>query len=104
MKFTSSAIAAILLLATTTTKTNSVEAFAFTPSLTRSHCIGSDSVTTTTLFLSPDHLTNAMAKTHEEKIRALKDIEDKKNAEIQVSGRDRNEKSNFDINTIRHST
>ena len=91
MRFTSSAMAAIMLLATTTTtttKTNSVEAFAFTPSLTRSHCIGSDSA----LFLSPDDLTNAMAKAHEEKIRALKDIEDKKNAEIQVSGREKSKK------------
>lgn len=37
------------------------------------------------LLLSPDDLTNYMAKAHEEKIRALKDIEDKKNVEILVS-------------------
>lgn len=36
------------------------------------------------LFLSPKDLTNYMAKAHEEKIRAIKDVEDKKNAEIQT--------------------
>jgi hypothetical protein len=90
MRFTSSVIAAILLLASTTTR-NSVEAFTFTPSpkshdlpsLTKGYSRRSDS--TTALFLSPEDLTNAMAKAHEEKIRAIKDIEDKKNAEIQVS-------------------
>ena len=37
------------------------------------------------LFLSPEDLTDYMTKAHEEKIRAIKDIEDKKNAEIRVS-------------------
>jgi hypothetical protein len=37
------------------------------------------------LFLSPDDLTNYMAKAHEEKVRALKEMEEKKNAEIKVS-------------------
>ena len=37
------------------------------------------------LFVTPEDLTNAMAKAHEEKIRAMKDVEDKKNAEIKVS-------------------
>jgi len=36
------------------------------------------------LFLSPEDLTDYMTKAHEEKIRAIKDIEDKKNAEIRT--------------------
>ncbi|KAG7360757.1 hypothetical protein IV203_035856 [Nitzschia inconspicua] len=40
--------------------------------------------TTSALRLTPQDLTDMMAKAHEEKIRALKDIEDKKNAEIQA--------------------
>jgi hypothetical protein len=46
---------------------------------------GSGRLMDSPLFLSPDDLTNYMAKAHEEKIRALKEIEDKKNAEIMVS-------------------
>jgi monoamine oxidase len=40
------------------------------------------------LHLSPQDLTDMMAKAHEEKIRAMKGIEEKKNAEIQVNRRD----------------
>jgi hypothetical protein len=40
--------------------------------------------TTTAIQVTPQDLTEMMAKAHEEKIRAMKDIEEKKNAEIQV--------------------
>jgi hypothetical protein len=62
-----------------------VEAFTFT---TKKHDLLSargHAVSDSALFLSPEDLTNAMAKAHEEKIRAMKDLETKKNAEIQVS-------------------
>lgn len=36
------------------------------------------------LFLSPDELTNYMAKAHEEKLRAVKVVEQKKDAQIQT--------------------
>lgn len=36
------------------------------------------------LFLSPEDLTNYMAKAHEEKLRAIKEVETKKDTEIMV--------------------
>lgn len=78
MKFTSSVLAAALLAA------YSVNTEAFT---TRQMTAQSSTKTNTNsaLFVTPEDLTNAMAKAHEEKIRAMKDVEDKKNAEIKVN-------------------
>lgn len=76
MKFTSAVVTATLLTA------GAVNTLAFTTNqMPKSMGISSSSA----LFLSPEDLTNAMAKAHEEKIRAMKDIEDKKNAEIKVN-------------------
>mmetsp|Transcript_26992 Transcript_26992/g.59347 ORF Transcript_26992/g.59347 Transcript_26992/m.59347 type:complete len:454 (+) Transcript_26992:455-1816(+) len=78
MRFTSSAIAALLLVATSSPL---VHSFVQT---TKPNDIG---LRTTgngpnALFLTPEDLTNYMAKAHEEKIRAIEDVETKKNAEI----------------------
>mmetsp|Transcript_24748 Transcript_24748/g.52296 ORF Transcript_24748/g.52296 Transcript_24748/m.52296 type:complete len:83 (-) Transcript_24748:1332-1580(-) len=80
MRFTSSAIAALLLVATSSPL---VHSFVQT---TKPNDIG---LRTTgngpnALFLTPEDLTNYMAKAHEEKIRAIEDVETKKNAEIHV--------------------
>lgn len=93
MKFTSSVLSAALVLAGSSF---SVYGFMFTKN---SVCPSSSStirrngsndhpngrrLLDSRLFLSPEDLTNYMAKAHEDKIRALKEIEDKKNAEIKV--------------------
>ena len=78
MKFTSSVVTATLLAAAF-----SVDTLAFIhKQATKSSSL---TVSPSALFVTPEDLTNAMAKAHEEKIRAMKDIEDKKNAEIKVS-------------------
>eukprot|EP00536_Pseudo-nitzschia_multiseries_P002928 jgi/Psemu1/252155/estExt_Genewise1Plus.C_410138 len=77
MKFATSALSAFLLLATSPL----VHSFGQTANTA---AIGSRTTgTVNALFLSPEDLTNYMAKAHEEKIRAIKEVEDKKNVVIQ---------------------
>ena len=85
MKIAGSALAALLLVAAAPT------AHSFAPTITKAKIIknGSKSGTVrsadTLMFLSPEDLTDYMAKAHEAKIRAVKEVEDQKNAQIQVS-------------------
>ena len=72
MKFTASALSAFLLVATTPVVTS------FAPSLQSRTTVG------TPLRLTPEDLTDYMAKAHTEKLRAVKEVETKKNAEIKV--------------------
>ena len=95
MKFTCSVLTAALVLGvtpfggnclvvtknTSSPKTSGKNVFRFSG---RCHLGQGRRMADTSLFLSPEDLTNYMAKAHEDKIRALKEIEDKKNAEIKV--------------------
>ncbi|MGK3751136.1 MAG: hypothetical protein ACI8RD_003436 [Bacillariaceae sp.] len=89
MKFTSSVVAALVLLDAAIP----VHSFMYTRQANNLKCtIGrrvttesSSSSSSSSLFLSPEDLTDYMAKAHEEKIRAVKEVEDKKNAQINVS-------------------
>jgi len=72
MKFTASALSAFLLVATTPVVTS------FAPSLQSRTTVG------TPLRLTPEDLTDYMAKAHTEKLRAVKEVETKKNAEIKT--------------------
>ena len=81
MKFAKSAVTAALL--TAMVSVDNTLAFHARPTMTRP--MVSSTSSPSALFVTPEDLTNAMAKAHEEKIRAMKDIEDKKNAEIKVS-------------------
>ena len=76
MKFTTSALSAFLLVATTPVITSFVS-----PNLQSRTRVFDP------LSLSPDDLTDYMAKAHNEKLRAVKEVETKKNEEIQVSSR-----------------
>ena len=84
MKFTNSVLAAFLLVATTP----AVHSFTSTTKATtnnlkfRTSSAGRGAADA--LFLSPEELTNYMVKAHEEKIRAVKEVEAVKNAQIQV--------------------
>ena len=80
MKFTCSVVTALFLIATWT-----AHSFTYTTMTNFNSKSGAGRITETLLFLTPDDLTNYMAKAHEEKIRAMKGIEEKKNAEIEVS-------------------
>ena len=82
MRFTTFALSSFLLFATSPVVTSFVPA-------TRSNDLHSRSAAGVSepLFLSPEDLTNYLAKAHEEKLRALKDVETKKNGEIQVRGK-----------------
>lgn len=76
MKFTSSALAAFLLVATSPVVTS------FLPAATiPARATGGVSEA---LFLAPEDLTNYMVKAHEEKLRAIKEVEAKKDGEIQT--------------------
>ena len=91
MKFTSSVVAALVLL----DAAFPVHSFMYTRQANNLKCtIGrrvtatessSSSSSSSSLFLSPEDLTDYMVKAHEEKIRAVKEVEDKKNAQINVS-------------------
>jgi len=72
MKFTTSALSAFLLVATTPVITSFVS-----PNLQSRTRVFDP------LSLSPDDLTDYMAKAHNEKLRAVKEVETKKNEEIQ---------------------
>mmetsp|Transcript_25980 Transcript_25980/g.42577 ORF Transcript_25980/g.42577 Transcript_25980/m.42577 type:complete len:439 (+) Transcript_25980:169-1485(+) len=80
MKFSATVVAAVLL------GTSSANGFSFTTSSGKDSLStrGGPLVSDSALFLSPEDLTTAMAKAHEEKIRAMRDIEEKKNAEIKA--------------------
>lgn len=79
MKFATTVVGAVLLAATSTTN-------AFVPlGNKQQNAVGSRQRSTfSALQVTPKDLTDMMAKAHEEKIRAMKAIEDQKNAEIQV--------------------
>lgn len=79
MRFTTSALSAFLLVARSPAVTSFVPA-------TRSNDLQSRSTAGVSrpLFLSPEDLTNYMANAHEEKLRAINDVETKKNVEIQT--------------------
>ena len=79
MKSTNSALAALLLVATSTIVTSFVPATNPNDSKSRAREGGFEA-----LFLSPEDLTNYMAKAHEEKLRAIKEVEVKKDSEIKV--------------------
>lgn len=74
MKFTTSALTTFLLVATTPVVTSFVS-----PNM-QSRTRVSES-----LSLTPEDLTDYMAKAHNEKLRAVKEVETKKNEEILVS-------------------
>mmetsp|Transcript_29931 Transcript_29931/g.64085 ORF Transcript_29931/g.64085 Transcript_29931/m.64085 type:complete len:453 (+) Transcript_29931:317-1675(+) len=80
MKFTNSVLTAFLLVATTSV----VDSFTFSRKANDLRSVAVTGRTLEPLFLSPEDLTNYMAKAHEEKIRAIKEVEDKKNGEIQT--------------------
>ena len=82
MKFTNPVLAAFLLVATTP----AVHSFTYTTKTTTNNLKSRTSAGrgAKALFLSPEELTNYMAKAHEEKIRAVKEVEAVKNAQIQV--------------------
>ena len=73
-------LTAFLLVATTSV----VDSFTFSRKANDLRSVAVTGRTLEPLFLSPEDLTNYMAKAHEEKIRAIKEVEDKKNGEIQV--------------------
>lgn len=79
MKSTNSALAALLLVATSTIVTSFVPATNPNDSKSRAREGGFEA-----LFLSPEDLTNYMAKAHEEKLRAIKEVEVKKDSEIKT--------------------
>jgi hypothetical protein len=87
MKFTSSVVAALVLLDAAVP----VHSFMYTRQANNLKCTIERRVTTesssssSSLFLSPEDLTDYMTKAHAEKIRAVKEVEDKKNAQINVS-------------------
>jgi hypothetical protein len=86
MKFTSSVVAALVLLDAAIP----VHSFMYTRQANNLKCaigrrVTTESSSSSSLFLSPEDLTDYMAKAHEEKIRAVKEVEDKKNAQINVS-------------------
>jgi len=76
MKFISSVLAAFLLVAIP------VHSFMYTRQANNLRCTKRGKTDGGLLFLSPEDLTDYMAKAHEAKIRAIKDVEDKKNNEI----------------------
>ena len=80
MKFTCSVVTALFLIATWT-----AHSFTYTTKTNLNLDSRAGLVSETLLFLTPDDLTNYMATAHEEKIRAIKEIEEKKNDEIKVS-------------------
>jgi hypothetical protein len=84
MKFGFSVVTVLLLAAHTT-----ADAFVFPTMNEHSASAVREQQSPTTgcsaLRLTPQDLTDMMAKAHEEKIRAMKDIEEKKNTEIQVN-------------------
>lgn len=75
MKFTNSALAAFLMVATSPVVTS------FLPATTPARATGGVSEA---LFLAPGDLTNYMVKAHEEKLRAVKEVEAKKDGEIKT--------------------
>jgi len=77
MRFTNSALAAFLLVASSPVVTSFVPTTKANDLKTRATVGASDP-----LFLSPEDLTNYMAKAHEEKLRAVKEVEAKKDTEI----------------------
>ena len=79
MRFTTSALSAFLLVATNPVVNSFVPASRPNEILSRSAAGASEP-----LFISPEDLTNYMAKAHEEKLRAVSEVEAKKNAEIEV--------------------
>jgi hypothetical protein len=84
MKFGFSAVTVMLLASRTTS-----DAFVFPTMNQHSASAVREQQSPTTgisaLRVTPQDLTDMMAKAHEEKIRAMKDIEEKKNTEIQVN-------------------
>jgi len=85
MQFTNSVLAAFLLIATTALP--AVHSFTYTAKTNNNlkcRTAAAAGRGAEALFLSPEDLTNYMAKAHEDKIRAIKEVEDKKNAQIQV--------------------
>ena len=76
MKFTNSALAAFLMVATSPVVTSFLPATTI-PARATGGVSGA-------LFLAPEDLTNYMVKAHEEKLRAIKEVETKKDGEIQV--------------------
>jgi len=79
MKFTNSVIAAFLLVATSPVVTSFVPTIQ--PINLKSRTTGRSSEA---LFLSPEDLTNYMVKAHEEKLRAIKEVEKNKDAKIET--------------------
>ncbi len=74
MKFVTAAVAAALVAAS--------PVIAFT---TRGPARVSRQAAQTSLFLEPGALTDYMAKAHEDKLKAVKEAEQKKNSEIEVN-------------------
>lgn len=79
MRFTTSALSAFLLVATNPVVNSFVPVSRPNEILSRSAAGASEP-----LFVTPEDLTNYMAKAHEEKLRAVSEVEAKKNAEIEV--------------------
>ena len=73
MRILSAAVASVLVA--------SKAASAFTCGASKPNCMRQSVVVSST----PDALGDYLAKAHEEKLRAVKDVETKKNAEIEVS-------------------
>lgn len=78
MRFSSSAVEVFLLIVTSSVVTS------FVPDIGPNYLTRATKGDSGALFLSPDDLTNYMAKAHEEKLRAIKAVEEKKNDEIKV--------------------
>lgn len=78
MKFASSALAAFLLVAM------SPMVHSFAPSSNTIHSMRVADTQSASLFLSPQDLTDYMAKAHEEKIKAIKEVEEAKNKVIEA--------------------
>ena len=79
MMFRNPALAAFLLVASSPAVTPFVPATKPSNQESRTNIVGSKP-----LFLSPEDLTDYMAKAHEEKLRAIKDVERKKDEQIKV--------------------
>ena len=79
MMFSNSALTAFLLVASSPTITP------FVPVTQQvNHELLAARVDSKALFLSPQDLTDYMAKAHEEKLRAIKSVEQKKDEQIKV--------------------
>jgi hypothetical protein len=85
MKFPSSTLSIVVILSTAMSC-----CYAFHGSLQQQRSMQSmrptqqHDLSSAALFLTPQDLTDYMAKANEAKVQAMKQIEDKKNAEIQV--------------------